>query len=302
LSLAWAYAIGSLVGFFIILIALRSHLAHLLTRIDWQLAKYIINRAWPFAFGSLVASILAYTDTLMLGWLKPIEEVGLYNAALKIPQLLYIPGGLIATTIFPILSRTITKREKFKKASQKSIELLLYLGIPLVIGGIILASPIINLLYGQEFTSAYTILQILMPFVFFAYVNGIVFSALFAQDLQKRMFAFFTIGAGANIILNLLLIPLYGPDGAATASITAQLINFILMARLFRSANGYFPFTFQEIKKPLLAGAIMGAALFIPPIHQTAMWISIPLVSIVYFVMLYFFKAPLFRQVLSLIK
>ncbi|MDP1629216.1 MAG: flippase, partial [bacterium] len=114
-GLAWAYSLGAIIGLLFPLIIFRRWLIPAVTNFDGRLAKKIAGWAWPFAAGALISSILTYTDTLMLGWLKPIQMVGWYAAAIKIPLLLIIPGSIIHGAILPALSRLKDSKEKYQR-------------------------------------------------------------------------------------------------------------------------------------------------------------------------------------------
>lgn len=301
-NLSWAYSLGTFIGFVFLLIAFRRYLKITVSCFEASLVKKIISWAWPFAIVGVISSILSYTDTLLLGWLKPIETVGWYSAASKIPLLFIIPANLVSAAILPALSRLSDSQEKFIKLIRQSIGLLLTIGFPAAAGGIILAKPIIKLIFGGQYLPSIPSFKILFFLTLINYGWLILGSALFVKNLQTRTMIFSAIAAAINVALNLLLIPYYSLNGAAAASVISQFIGFVLALLLFRKTTHSFPVGLEEIKKPALAVLAMVLVLLIPAIRNSALWLNIPLAGFVYFFFLYVLKAPVIREAISLYK
>lgn len=301
-NLAWAYVIGAAAGFLVLIFTLRRYIGQIFFYFDRVLAKTILTWAWPFAFGSLIGSILIYTDSLMLGWMKSIDTVGLYSAALKIPQILLVPAGLIAAATFPAISRFAADEKNFKILVRKTSEMLFYLGLPLIAGGLILAKPIMLVIFGEQYLPGVPVFRIIISMILFIYLNSILGNALFAKNLQKTTMIFSALAAGLNVLLNFLLIPHYSFIGAATASIFTQFFNFGLLCWLFWKVAKEPPISFKEIKKPLLGTALMAGFLMIPFVNQLTVWVIIPLAGALYFLIIWLLKAPILKQATSILK
>ncbi|PJC65467.1 MAG: hypothetical protein CO020_00480, partial [Candidatus Colwellbacteria bacterium CG_4_9_14_0_2_um_filter_50_12] len=113
-SVILAYAAGTLVGFVSIVIPLRRYFRGLTRNFDRSLVKPILATAWPFGLVGLMGAVMINTDVLILGWMREATEVGLYSAAQRPIQLLYIAPSLIATAFFPQLARLAAdSKEKF---------------------------------------------------------------------------------------------------------------------------------------------------------------------------------------------
>lgn len=239
-SLAYAYALGSGLGLAAIIITLKSHFQNLITNFKKSLVKEILVTAWPFGLMSLMGIIMLNTDIIMLGWLKSSEEVGYYSVAQKIIQLLYILPALFASSIFPKMARFAKNDpEKAKALLEKSVALTIIIALPVTLLGIILANPIINLLFGQEYISSVLTFQILMYTVLIVYPTTLIGNAVFAYDQQRHFVFFVAIAALSNVFFNALLIPRWGIEGAAAATIFSQLITNGLIWRKMKTINQF---------------------------------------------------------------
>ena len=150
-----AYVLGSLTGTSIIYWVLRDHFRKWHTHIDWKLIKPIIQEAWPFALLVFLSTVLFSTDTIALGWLTNAKEVGLYAAAQRVVQFFYIIPSILAVAFFPSFARFATEnKDRFRRALEQAVSSSLLVGIPIVVGGTVIARHLILLLFGPEYLPA----------------------------------------------------------------------------------------------------------------------------------------------------
>ncbi len=239
-SLALAYAIGSGAGMFASFFVLRRNFRNLFTSFTRSLLKPIITTAWPFGLLAMLGAIMLNTDIIMIGSLGTPTQVGYYSAAQKIIQLLYVLPAFLATGIFPLMSRLAKNNsEGADRVLGKSLALVIMLALPITIGGIFGAPFIIRLFFGAEYIPATLSLRILMLTLPITYPAMILGNAAFAYDEQKKFIPFVLAAALSNIILNALLIPVFGIAGASAATIVAQLTSNIFIWRSMKRISGF---------------------------------------------------------------
>jgi O-antigen/teichoic acid export membrane protein len=261
-SLAYAYTIGSGLGLIVIWYSLRNHLNHLFKNFKGGLIKPILGAAWPFGLLGLIGAITLNTDIIMLGWMKSAHEVGLYAAAQKPIQLLYIIPTLIATSIFPRMAKFAkTDRLQTRHLLTEYGSFLVLFSIPIILLGILFGGSFMHLLFGQEYASATLTFQILMFTIAIVYPSILVANAIFAYNEQRQFVRFVFTALFGNILFNLLLIPSFGIEGAAISTILTQLITNTLMWRAIKKVNGFSVFSlFRQIPntfKRLLQGNVL---------------------------------------------
>jgi len=123
----------------------------------------------------------------MLGWLTSAEETGLYSAAQKPIQLLYIAPTLIAAAFFPTLTRLARETsENFKAVFERGLATIYLIAAPLAVGGVILSAPIIKLLYGATYAPAYISFAILAATIIVVFPATLIANAIFAREKQKK--------------------------------------------------------------------------------------------------------------------
>lgn len=255
-SLMIGYALGSGAGMVASFWVLRGVFGRIWRHFDKGLVKKLLSEAWPFAFLGLLGGIMLNTDTIMIGWFKSADMVGIYSAAQRPIQLIYIIPSILAASFFPIFSKLAKNdNEKFRLIFEKSIAIVLGAAVPLTFGGIILANQIVNLLFGQPFLAATPVLQILLLTVILTFPGTLIGNAVFAYGEQKSFIRSLTFGAFGNVLFNLLLIPSFGAVGSAVATVVAQFLSNTSNWLKLKQVNNFR--IAPHIKKIIFATVIM---------------------------------------------
>ncbi|MEK7555453.1 MAG: flippase [Patescibacteria group bacterium] len=266
------------------------------------LARQIINTAWPLAFSAALGAFMLNTDIIMLGWWRTAEEIGYYSAAQRIIGILYTLPAIFASAVFPALSRFTRQNEqrKTKELNEKSMTIIFLIAIPLIVGGFILSQPIINLIFGQEYLPAASALNILITTLIFAFPGALLFNFVIAYDQQKKMVYYVAVGALGNIILNILLIPIYGIIGSAIATFIAQFLYYgLTWLRIKKITNiQIFPY----LKKIIVSAIIMGIFCFIFDKLKLNAVVNIIVSAGIYLGTLYLMKEEILKEIISLFK
>lgn len=212
---------------------------------------------------SLAMGLLNYNfDSVLLGFLRGPTVVGWYSASYK----LLLVGISVALTyftgLFPALSGLyVANREEFRVLIRHTVELWIAFVVPLVIAGTFLAGPIVRLLYGPAYANSAAPFRILLWSAALVILRWVYMDSLRAtghQDLDVRCAI---TSASLNVILNILLIPHFGMIGAASATVFADLVWFVMSYYYFRRAvlpDEPFP----PVAGPLLGGCAMCAILW----------------------------------------
>jgi O-antigen/teichoic acid export membrane protein len=199
------------------------------------------------SFGSVmkdsfpIAIIIAFTTIylqinkiLLLKWVGA-EGTGIYGAVDMIVMTLLIISNSLVLATFPIISReNRVNKEKSFPIYKSVFTLLITLGLPIALGGMLLNKEIISLIYGAEFSESKEVLKILIwltPIIFLTNFTG---SCLIAIEKQRHLALISGFNTALNLALNFILIPYYGYVGAAIASLTTEGVNLIIQYRVLK--------------------------------------------------------------------
>ncbi len=289
-NFASGYALASGLSMLVVLVVMRNYISGTFTYFRKKLVGPIIKSAWPFAVMGVFGVFLTNIDSVIIGYFRPVGDLGLYAAAQKPISMFYLIPGFLYVSLFPFISKFIKDGEE-KKLSillRKSIIVSLGLALPIVLGGIIIAGPLINVVYGHDYIGATSTFQILLLTLLPIFPGMILASTLLAEDKQKTFIKSSAVGAGLNIILDLILIPKYGIAGSAIATLIAQLaVNGIFLYEILKNHNLNI---WKDMKKIIVASCVMALVVFA---MKSLLWpiISIVLISpILYFGLLFIQK------------
>lgn len=170
-------------------------------------------------------SIYKVMDKIMIGAMSSYEQVGFYQNSEKI---ISIPMGVITalgTVMLPRMSNIIAKGENdvAKRYIGISIKLVTIVGSAIAFGIIGASEVFAPVYFGEEFTACSTVMALLAVTVFaMSWANVVRTQYLIPQHNDKVYISSTIVGALINLLVNLLLIPKYGANGAAVGTIFAE--------------------------------------------------------------------------------
>lgn len=294
LTISYVSSVG--VGMGLGMILLRKQFAGIVTNFNLALMKHIIRAAWQIALLGLLGVFMLNVDMVMLGWWKTSEDIGYYSAGQKIIQVLYTIPAILASATFPLFSRLVATggKERLKNAVEKTLEGALLIAVPITIGGIILAGPIIRFVYGDAYVPSVLTFQILLGTILSTFPSMITGNLIFAYDQQRKILKYTGLTALGNIAFNALLIPPLGIVGAATATLAMQIMYNNLTLRV---AKTLLPIRIlPRLKSILIAGVIMGGVAYFLNRFHIHILVTIGTASILYLGLLFVMRNRLIYE------
>lgn len=275
-------------------------------RFDFRFWKEILIKTLPYGGAVLLATIYVRMDVILLSLMRDSTEVGIYGVAARVMENLAVISILFLNSTLPAISRLFrTNRERLKKMLQYSFEFLSVIALPIVIGGSVLAYPIVALVSAPEFLSNYAIgfygsdlaLQILLLTMLLAYFGNLLGFALLAGNGQIKLFYVNSSAVALNLVLNLAVIPIWGFRGAAIASVLSQIfvctLDYIFLRKMIDIS-----FNLRTTAKAFVAASVMGGAVWwLEPIFlnffgaNKGILLLIPVGGLVYGLMLLLLRA-----------
>lgn len=200
-------------------------------------------------------------DVYMVGYFLESAQLGIYNIALQMSNMSMALLGSVGFLLPPMLTR-LQKEEKFyemKRTYQVLTKWIVVLILP-VIGLLLFApGPIIRLLFGEAFVAGATALQILLIGNVLTIVMGLNSSALIALGNNKLVSYIIAVQAVINIVINVLLIPIIGIEGAAIGMAVSLVVGDIFGVAAIYRFHGIHPFT-RAILYPVFGVGIVSVA------------------------------------------
>ena len=183
--------------------------------------KTLIRYSFPLGVSALMIQIYQSADIVFLGFTNPGIQLGYYTGAYRIINLVGAVPGLLYLTYVPDLAK-ITDGHSIAKATREYIAVVIGSGIVIVGICFYFSKDLIALILGPQFAPSRTVFQILLLNALLIYVNVALAHLLVAWGENRSYLFVVSSGAVVNIVLNFVLIPLYGINGAAIATVCAE--------------------------------------------------------------------------------
>jgi len=242
-------------------------------------ALHLVRSAGLITLSRTLRTLIVTIDVVMLGFMTSSEQVGLYSAAYRI--VFFVMAIVYASHIawLPSVTRAVAERRSADAAFSGALRLSLVVAVPFVVGGTMIAPHLLESIFGAEFAPAATALQLLLVSLFFIALHGASRNVFLAYNRLGVESWIMAAGVVVNVILNLVLIPRFGFNGAALATASADGAILALCA-VAVARFGVHP-SLRLLLVPLVAGGAMAVVLWLVGVDRAAV-VSIIIGGIVY--------------------
>jgi O-antigen/teichoic acid export membrane protein len=251
---------------------------------DRAFSRSMLAQSFPFAAVAVLAVVRYNFDVILIGLVLGETQTGLYSAPYRILAFLISMVAAYFTALLPTLARCyVSDPARGQRLVNRSVQLVALAVLPTAVGGTILATEIVTLLFGPAYESGAEVFRVLIwVLVPLCLAGGYrnLFRAYNRQSLEMRAVAF---SAAANIALNLVLVPSVGLLGAATATLAGEVV---LLGSCWRSSRTLLSGAISPgvVLRPLAAALGMGAVLVLLPARPLV--VSLAVGPLVYFPLL----------------
>lgn len=320
-QLFWAGVIGNAVILAVTTFYARRY-AKIRYRFDFKFWKKLFVMALPYGVALLLSNLYFRIDVVLIHLMLPEStqlgndvvrcdyalcgdsQAGLYGVAMRFLELLIIIPIYFMNAVLPTMTRYIEQsKERLEKLIQYSFDFLSSLGLPIMIGGILLASPLVQLVSDARFLAgdvyqfgSDTAIRILMFAMFFSFLSNLFGITLVGINKKKTLMWANFVGLMLNLVTNFIVIPRWGFVGAASTSVLSDIIVLTITAYAALTALS-MRINFKTSGKALLSGLVMGLAVWsgsqlLSESHfALQLAVLVPLGALVYGGMIWFTKA-----------
>ena len=272
----------------------------------WQRNYNLKRHLRPvFVFFAMACATTIYTnlDIGMLGFMKGTTDTGYYNAAVRIKTIIVGIVNALGNVLLPRASYYIEKgmEEEFKYLGRKALNFTFVASVPVVAYFMLFADEGIYLLSGELYGGSIAPMQIIMPTVLFIGITTILgFQILTPMGKEKSVLHSVCVGAAVDLILNLILIPEMGAEGAAIGTLAAEfavlVYQFIVLRKSRKLLFGDIKY-FKIIVATIAALVVSWWVKLLPLSYFLTLLISAILFFAMYYVMLRILKEPFVKDV-----
>lgn len=266
----------------------RNHYGPPRFRLNTTLWWSIIRYGLPFGFTQLALSFSFRVDTIILNSAHfSNHEIGWYNIAYGLTLNIVSLMAAFNTAILPTLAREhATDPQKVLPWYYRSVKVILFIGLPIAVGGMLLAEPLMTTLYTPANRAAYIAFFIIiwdLPIVMYTSFCGNLTTSIRQENGAARIY----ISLGViNVLINLILIPSFGMIGSAFATVLTDLCGAALFYILFRREFGS-GLGLKYLLRLALSAALMGLAVMLLSQMGLQLFIVVPAAAAIYLVLVW---------------
>ncbi|MGP0103540.1 MAG: flippase [Solirubrobacteraceae bacterium] len=250
-------AVGSIVQ---VVLALK--LVERVPRPSRKRIREVVRVGLPIGISGVLIISYARVDQVIVYSVVGTNAAGLYGSVYNLlDQAHFVPISVL-TTLAPVIAASWpANRARLLRTARLTAELLAITSLGGLAFAIVASTPVVRLIFGQQFVPAAPALPVLgaaFVFISFGYLNG---NLLVVLGLQRRLLWISAIALVVNVCGNLILVPLVGFMGAAWMTLVTEVVVCAGSLRLIM----------RELELPLprpgrmgrtaLAAALLAAAL-----------------------------------------
>ena len=227
------FAVSNLLDYFIIssvLIALYHKLGGQKLRVSWKRFCNMFEKSRYFIISSLMVTVFAQTDKIMLKAMLSEEAVGIYSAAVTCAGLTNFVFSAIIDSFRPsVFENKKISKDVYEKSLISCYSVVIWLSLAQSAVCTIFSRLIIAILYGADYEASASVLGLVVWYTTFSYLGPVRNIWILAENKQRYLWIINLSGAVANIVLNAVLIPFMGVKGAALASLITQIFANVVI-------------------------------------------------------------------------
>ncbi len=218
----------------------------------------LAKQALPFAIAGISVKVYSYVDSLMLQAYQGATAVGYYAAAYKMTYAMQFLPLTFSAALYPALASAFSEydEKKLKSEFNGALKLMAAIAFPIAAGLSALAPRFMPLLYGSKYMASIPAMEVL-PWVLIPIFLDFPVGALMNGSHRAHLKTMVQVSTMViNVILNAILVPMYGPVGAAWAGVFSFWALFMMGTTFtYKTAGGAWEMAW------ILLRSMIGAAI-----------------------------------------
>lgn len=229
-------------------------------RPDWATARPLFDRAPHLVGFTLLGLLLFNFDLIYLRYVAGSSDAGHYAAAYTFVAFTANLSLAWSHSVLPALARLDGKPRERDALYGTTLALGFAVTLPVAVGGILVSTPLVRLVFGDGFGPAADALRWLLPAVPLSALREVATAALVSSPGgERRLLRINAVSVAINVLLVVPVVPVYGMVGAAAVTVLTEAVRLGMALHAARRA-GFAPPPPMRFLRPLAAAAAMAAA------------------------------------------
>ncbi|MDD6175429.1 MAG: polysaccharide biosynthesis C-terminal domain-containing protein [Firmicutes bacterium] len=242
------------------------------SKTDREVFRAMVRFSVPMIPTALFWWIINVSDRYAVTWMVGRAEAGIYAAAYKVPTIVSLVSSVFteAWQMSAVMEKDSANRDQFFTKVFSALSSLLFLTSSALI---VCSKLITKILVGPSFYESWRYIPILVVATSFSCFANFLNSVYMVE--RKSVLSLLTVMSGAvsNVVLNILLIPPMGVNGAALATFISYVLVFVMRAVTSRK---YIRIGFHPVRMGLnLAVSGVQCYMMIAEVHLWQLWVPL---------------------------
>ena len=193
-------------------------------------AKSMLKSAWPMVLSAVAVLIYMRIDQVMIRNMLGLHEVGIYSAAVKIYESWIVLPYIITISLLPVIVRLKQSDEiSYQHRLTQLFRLVIWMSVVAAVVVSLISEPLMVIAFGEEYRASAAVVNIVMWTAVFASIGSVSARYFNVEKMEKKIAVRTALAAVINVALNLALIPNYGINGAAIATLACTFFaNYVM--------------------------------------------------------------------------
>ena len=232
-SVLW-FAFASSVDYIVVAICLfQAYKMHKGPKLEFSLAKgkCLLSQSYHYILSNMMVAVYMQTDKFMLKQMLGETSVGYYSLASTVNMMWCFVLNAIIDSLYPTIMSLYKSgnKEAFERKNRQLYAIVIYVSIFVAIMFMLFGKFAVVLIYGAEYEPSGNLLKIIAWYTIFAYLGVARNAWIVCTNNQKYLKYMYFSAAIANVIMNLIFIPIRGAAGAAVASLLTQILTGMVL-------------------------------------------------------------------------
>ena len=216
--------------------------------------RTIVAQSFSIGVIQIVNLLYLKADLIILSIISTSTNVGIYGVAYAIITFFLLIPSIFMTSLLPAM--TTATESDLGKIVDRAVRYLAAAGVLVATGTLCFGAQVIRVLAGQKFAAAAVPLSILAASCVFSYLNAALGFASVARNRHQKMIVVSLMGLAVNVMTNIVVIPTYGINGAATAYLFSEFVTLCGVYIVFRRDVGLKIPLAAILVRPLAVGSL----------------------------------------------
>lgn len=260
---------------------INKYVAALRWEVDFSFLIQLGREVRTFAALAIFAGLFSRPEIVILSLVSTAAQVGFYSAALRVVNVWQLFPQIYMMNVFPVLSQTYLAGDaEALRILDRSIKYLLALSLPVMVGVVVAADPIVRALYGPGFQASVIPLRLLAVSIPLQALSAVLWRVLVARGQQSLVLRALAANTLAELVGGYFLISAWASLGASIIS-PFIFVSYVVVLALYARRDGA-KLRITALGWRFAVASLAMGALILPLTRHLTLWSLVPLAATAY--------------------